>query len=633
MFRFKGLALLGLPVLTLLLTGCGANSPARDAVASPVTGAAIQGRVHGGQQPIAGAQIYLFAANTTGYGAASVSLLKSAANTHLDTSGGATNGDYYVTTGNDGSFSIAGDYTCTPGAQIYLYSLGGNPGSGVNSAAALLSIIGSCPSAGNFAATVPYIWVNEVTTAAAAYSFSGFAVDGTHVSSSGSAGALVGIANAFANFGNLVNVSTGVALTKTPAGNGTVQQTQLNALANILVSCVNSTGPTSAGCTTLFNNTLSGGLTGTKPSDTVTAIINLAHNAGVSVAQRFTLATPQVAFAPTLSSAPSDWNLSISYTGGGMSTSMDLAADGYGNIWLANYGNNSVSEFSPLGVALSGTTGFVGGGLSQPTRIAIDPQNNVWVANASANTAGYHGLSEFNNNGAALSNLGYNCGSQAICRSVSFDASGNAWSATVAGLARVTPAGAVSYIAVSGSDTTVADAQGHLWVQTDTGNSVQGITELSTPTGAQIGTFGSAGSSVSNDGAVDASGNVWFTNASGGQLAAVNSSGAALAGSPFTVNYSGVSDPIAVAVDGANSVWMTNLGNWTLVRLTSTGVLYPGVPFSNNVPANPTGIAIDGSGNVWTSGGNVLNQFIGAGAPTVVPTSQATATNMLGVRP
>jgi len=74
--------------------------------------------VHGGQQPVIGAHIYLLAANTTGYGQASVSLLTAAvlATSPLH-SGVDTSGNYYVISDNTGSFSITGDYSCTPNTR------------------------------------------------------------------------------------------------------------------------------------------------------------------------------------------------------------------------------------------------------------------------------------------------------------------------------------------------------------------------------------------------------------------------------------------------------------------------------------------------------------------------------------
>jgi hypothetical protein len=122
--------------------------------------------------------------------------------------------------------------------------------------------------AGNFAAATPYIVVNEVSTVAAAYAMAGFATDATHVGSSGTALALTGIANAFAN----AAILAGVALAVTPAGEWTVPLTETNMLANILAACVNSNGAGST-CTTLFANAESAGLTGTAPTDTATVAI------------------------------------------------------------------------------------------------------------------------------------------------------------------------------------------------------------------------------------------------------------------------------------------------------------------------------------------------------------------------
>src|ERR1039458_7169186 len=272
-------------LLCLMLSGCSLGTTSAP---TPEAGLAISGSVHGGQSPIVGAHVYLFAANATGYGGAglspssnnaSVSLLN-AANTGLSDSVGA-----YVLTNSTGGFTITGDYSCTLNQQVYLYSLGGSSSSTTNSAAGLLAVLGNCPGGSSaFAAGTPFVSVNEVSTVAAAYAFAGFATDALHVSSSGTALAETGIANAFANSANLAGISTGVALATTPAGNGTVPQSEINTLANILAACVNSTGPSFAACSTLFSNAESAGSSGTAPTDTATAAINIAHNPGANIA-------------------------------------------------------------------------------------------------------------------------------------------------------------------------------------------------------------------------------------------------------------------------------------------------------------------------------------------------------------
>lgn len=145
--------------LPLLIIGCALQQTASPKLEPAVK---LTGSVHGGQQPIAGAHVYLFAANTTGYGQPSVSLLNAASTGTSDSLGA------YVLTDTNGAFTITGDYSCTPNSQVYLYALGGNPGAGVNSAAGLLAALGNCPSSGSFLASLPLIQVNEVTTVAAA---------------------------------------------------------------------------------------------------------------------------------------------------------------------------------------------------------------------------------------------------------------------------------------------------------------------------------------------------------------------------------------------------------------------------------------------------------------------------------
>jgi hypothetical protein len=139
-------------LLALVLTGCTLNTTAAPTAEA---GAAISGIVHGGQNPIIGAHVYLFAANagvftpnTNGYGNASVSLLTAGTGRTQDTTpSDPTYLDYYVTTDSNGNFSITGDYSCTAGQQVYLYALGGNPGlgTGTNPAAGLMAALGNCP--------------------------------------------------------------------------------------------------------------------------------------------------------------------------------------------------------------------------------------------------------------------------------------------------------------------------------------------------------------------------------------------------------------------------------------------------------------------------------------------------------
>jgi hypothetical protein len=98
------------------LTGCsgfwqyGVHSHAQ-----PTTAVAVSGFVRDGQKPMSGAHVYLFAANTTGYGQASVSLLDAAFTKASDAIGA------YVLSDSTGSFSIP-TITCGSNSQLYLYS-------------------------------------------------------------------------------------------------------------------------------------------------------------------------------------------------------------------------------------------------------------------------------------------------------------------------------------------------------------------------------------------------------------------------------------------------------------------------------------------------------------------------------
>jgi hypothetical protein len=438
---------------SLFLTGCALGP---SAAPSPDQGRSLQGNVHGGRQPIAGAHVYLFAANITGYGQPSVSLLNPSA------TGAATDPvGTYVTTDANGLFTITNDYSCTAGQQVYLYALGGDPGAGTNSAAGLIAVLGSCPSSGSFLSSIPFIQINEVTTVAGAYAMAGFATDATHVSSSGTPAAQTGIANAFATAGNLANLSTGMAYATTPAGNGTVPQDIINTIADILASCVNSSGPGSLSCGTLFSNAKNSAVV--TPSDTATAVINIAHHPVANVATLFGLITPAAPFLPNRPTPPNDFTLGLYFSVGIQSNpNTALAIDSQGNVWSTSNSSVSVPPFSigqviklsPLGASLAGSTGFIGGGLTISVSLTIDPQDNVWVINYPTDS-----LVKLDNSGNFLSGAsGYTGGGIHFPRSLVSDGSGNIFVINYGGSGHET---ASSFSKFTNSGTAVSPTTGY----------------------------------------------------------------------------------------------------------------------------------------------------------------------------
>jgi len=633
---------------TALMSGCSLAPIANhqpDASPSPIAANAkpLKGRVHGGQQPIQAASIYMFALSNSTYGQASTSLLLS---TGPDTQEDA-NGLYYVTTNSTGGFTIGvGDYACgtTTPQQVYLYSVGGDADFGINTAAGLMSVLGQC-TANEFLNLPGSIQMDEVTTVAAAYALAGFATDATDMSGSSTNLAATGMANAAAVAANLADLGTGFALTTTPAGNGTVPQSEINTLADILAACINSAG-TGAGsaCNTLFANaTADGTPTGLQPSDTASAAINIAHHPGANVAALYGLATPTAPFQPILTGAspyngPNDWTIAVSYTGGGLSEPGRVAVDAAGNIWTNNQNRSSISELSSTGAALSGASGFTGGGLDETASIAIDNAGNAWVTNSMGPS-----LSEFTSGGIALSgSTGFKGGGLNNPFGLAIDSSGNVWVANYgpnclsefnsAGGA-ISPSTGFTGGGLSSPSGVAIDGSGRIWA----GNSsIASLSEFSS-TGSAIspsGGYTGGGLSSPYSIAIDASGNIWLPNRSNpAGLSEFNSSGSPQSGSS---GYSGggISHPYDVAVDGSGNVWTVNNSS-VIAEVNSAGTAITGSTGYRAGLSGAEGIAIDGSGNLWTAnaGSNTVSEFIGVATPVVTPIVAGVINNTLGTRP
>jgi len=618
--RSKILTVFAFTVLALLTTGCGSgNFLPQSPTSSPLR---LNGKVHGGQNPVAGASVYVYAAGTSGYGGASVSLLGPSGSgnwpTHQD-----GNGNYYVTTDSNGNFGLTGDYTCTAGQQVYLYAVGGNPGAGTNSSDGFLAVLGNCPG-GDFSSIIPNVIVNEVTTVAAAYAMAGYATDATHVSSPSRALALTGIANAFANAANLVNISSGTARTTTPAGNGTVPTQTINTLANILATCVNSadqTGPfpgPSTNCNTLFTADYSNGSQGSAAGDTATLAIYIAHNPGNAVNLLFSQSGGSPPFGNGLNQQPNDFSLGINFTSSGFQSLCDLAIDAAGNAWVVDMNNNAVTQLSNLGAVVHT---YTSGTMVQPYSVAINASGNVWVG-----TIGDDQIYVFNTGGALVGNSPYrDSGHLLNVVAISLDASGNAWVSDAGfpgNIAKLDSGGnqllgnVVSPAGMNDADGSAVDAAGHFWFASDNAQKVFVMDSNGNP-------VGSSPFSVTNSTpvavAMDASGNAWVAEAGGGvDEYNPGSSGAPTASYTTSIAQDGFN---SIAVDGSGNVWTASYRNSYILELGSNASPVPNASFTPASIFHPASISIDGSGDLWLSsfGSTTVTEVIGIATPVVTP--------------
>jgi len=276
--------------LPLLVTGCTVTTQ-QDAVDTPtqVRTLLFSGIVHGGQQPVSGSTVTLYAAGASGDGSTATSLVS-------------------TTTGNDGSFIFSAyTYTCTS-QQLYVVATGGNPGLSPsttnNLQLSLMTALGAC-SAINSNTNIA---INELTTVAAVSTLSSYM---TNYASIGSAsGDATAMANAFTLAGELVNTSTGTVPGITIPNGYTAPTSLIYTLGDILATCVNSPGSaSSSACPTLFADTTP--YQGSAPTETIGAMLQLAKKFNQNVTTAYGLATATGPFQPILAAAPADWTVPL----------------------------------------------------------------------------------------------------------------------------------------------------------------------------------------------------------------------------------------------------------------------------------------------------------------------------------
>jgi hypothetical protein len=621
--------------VSVLVTGCSMSQFVGPANNSPILAPAMQGIVHGGRQPISGSTVQLWSVGGTNYGAGASAL------------GSA------VTTNASGGFTL-GAYTCpTASTLTYITASGGNSGGGGNNPNIMLAAaLGAC---GNLSGST-FISMNEVTTAATAYALGQYFTPAIGGPSSGnafgapaSAQAQTGITNAFATANNLVNTTTGAAVTSLaltgPGGavTATPESAKLNTVANILAACVNSLGvadSNNTSCATLFGGVVSSG--GVAPTDTLQAAVymslnptsNNANGSTTNLAALYALVTGTPPYVG-VSAQPTDWTIGIQYTDTTAATVLlqpqNVAVDASGNIWVVSGTTSSnLVELSPTGVpqvnVLSAAlpTGLGG---SSPRNLAVDLNGNLWITSTGSfgsssgyifevNSAGTIVGSPLNTNKSAYG-LAIDGNNNVFVGESSSSAhyeliellGGNIAQPIAFPIATSTPGVA----GANGTNTFVQpqymafDTTGNLWMTngSTTGNGSNNqlveLTNINTTQCPSTGTFPCPTSSITST-----SGAPLTTSTTMNTYTGFGPSGAAFA------------EPTGIAAN-INGMWVANqlTGTNTVSNIAlsgSTGATYG----SSTSIGSPRYVAVDGAGNIWApnhgGSGTAISEFSSTGA-------------------
>jgi hypothetical protein len=427
------------------LAGCGVGSSALDT--ADTVGARASGVIHGGPNPISGATLTLYA---TGSGALNLGY---GIGVPLQT----------ATSDANGNFTFAGGYTCPANQFAYLVATGGKTGSNaINHNSVLMTAIGPCSgvSASTFTWINELTTVAAGYALNNFMSFTGDAVHGYSVGigapptnnaatgcvanayySGCTTTAAAGLKHAFANAVALVNPTTGQPNPTTATG-ALVPVQLINTLGNVLQACVNSGGggtdattgapttTTSAAGTTndgtlcgkLFaytSYTANGTPTGTLTAagNTLGAIQNLAKRpsgsstmfdsscsstagtANTAATCIFNLGTPVGIYQTSMTAAPPDWILGISYPKGSFNTAANTTA--------------------------CGTVTPATNGLLYPYAVATDINDNITILNEDGSTGICYNLLTIGFDGSIIGGNGFD-NTTAFPLNVALDSFGHA---------------------------------------------------------------------------------------------------------------------------------------------------------------------------------------------------------------
>jgi len=483
---------------------------------------------------------------------------------------------------------------------------------------------------------------------------------------------------------NTITITTGTGVTSASStqmsaggGFGTVPQTLLNTLGNVLANCVDSantynaaesiysSGTASTQCSTLFTNATSDGTTsGAKPNDTATAAINIARYPGGTtsntseVSNIYNSISGNVPFQPNLSTAPHDFAVGVTYlTPGGATAISDTEVDGSGNIWTVGNGSNKVYELLPTGVfntysppnGSTVTNAFQAG-------VAIAPDSSAVYVPAGAGMlkfvpGTFTGTLVTASNNANAANIAIDGAGANL-----YVAAVNATTENLSQLTKESIAGVAAggNFPVSGNaclyqlQYVILDDSNNIWTNNEYSNNNHVCRYTSTGTLSYSLDLPGTAFPASWGGAVDAGGNFWFSEkdnsivykiAAGTTGTYTGTSAGCPTGAGCTVATGGtINTPFSAAVDGANNVWITNSGTSpaSVTEFSNSAVaITPTFLSGTGYGTNYLSLQVDQSGSLWGTSytTNSMVQYIGVATPAAMPLSYARANSKLGAKP
>jgi len=280
-----------------------------------------------------------------------------------------------------------------------------------------------------------------------------------------------------------------------------------------------------------------------------------------------------------------------------------LAFDAHGNLYVSFYAGangDSIAKVTPGGAASI----FVDNthGLDAPWGLAFDARGNLYVANYYSST-----ISKVTPAGVVSTFVSSTQGLD-IPRGLAFDGSGNLYVANRGDdkILKVTPGGAVStFFSDPGPPTGLCfDGRGNLFVSNDDNT----IYKANAP--PTLTTF--VNSTDPKGMAFDSSGNLYVANRTANTISEVSPAGVV---TTFVTSNQGLNEPIAVAFDANGNLYVAN--STSISKVTPGGVVSTFVNF--NYGANPWGLAIDASGNLYVSfyGGGFIAKVTPDGTPSI----------------